>query len=134
MAETSKDRAAIQQQDSVKEMVAENKAIQTMRRGYQEEVMTFLRYYSKPFGVVMMAFIGALVGAIVGATDGVQGSAVGVIKGSIMGILLAILCIRATRFVMGSGRVAFVVEGGDQTSVRSDSSCSSKSAEKPKKQ
>ena len=132
MAETSKDRAAIQQQDSVKEMVAENKAIQTMRRGYQEEVMTFLRYYSKPFGVVMMAFIGALVGAIVGATDGVQGSAVGVIKGSIMGILLAILCIRATRFVMGSGRVAF--EGGDQTSVRSDSSCSSKSAEKPKKQ
>ena len=132
MAGTSQGRAAVQHQDSVKEMVAENEAMQSMRRGYLEEVMTILRYYSKPFGVVMMAFIGALVGAIVGATDGVQGSAVGVIKGSIMGILLAILCIRATRFVMGSGRVAF--EGGDQTSVRSDSSCSSKSTEKPKNQ
>ena len=131
MAETSKDRAAIQQQDSVKERSAENEAIHTMRR---DEVMPILRYYSKRFGVVMMGFIGALVGSIVGATDGVQGSAVGVISGSTIGVLLAILYIRATRFVMGSGRVAFVVEGGDQTSVRSDSSCSSKSAEKPKKQ
>ncbi|XP_031419356.1 uncharacterized protein LOC116219739 [Clupea harengus] len=130
MAETSQGRTAVERQDSVKEMVAENEAMQSMRRGYLEEVMTILRYYSKPFGVVMMAFIGALVGAIVGATDGVQGSAVGAISGSTIGVLLAILYIRATRFVMGSGRVAFFVEGGDQTSVRSDSSCSSKSAEK----
>ncbi|XP_031419754.1 GTPase IMAP family member 9-like isoform X2 [Clupea harengus] len=131
MAETSQGGAAVQHQDSVKEMVAENEAIHTMRR---DEVMPILRYYSKRFGVVMMGFIGALVGSIVGATDGVQGSAVGVISGSTIGVLLAILYIRATRFGLGGGRVPFFVEGGNQTSIRSDSSCSSKSAEKCKKQ
>ena len=66
---------------------AENEAMQTISRGY----LKFMTILGQPFGVVMMAFIGALVGSIVGANEGVHGSAVGVIFGSMIGVLLAIL-------------------------------------------
>lgn len=132
MEDAMKDKAAVQHQDS-QEMVE----LQTVRRGYHEEIMTILRYYMKPTGVILMVVIGALVGSLVGATDGVRGSCVGMIFGSMIGALLAIFYIRSTRLVRSGGGVDFsrlVIESGDQTRGRSGSHRSSKTSEKQKKQ